>query len=367
MKKTVIFSAIMVLISLVVLELGLRAVHYQLNNSEFAIVKAVRALPSKFGAVTSAQLPLDMPQDVLLELQAIGGGIENANNPTHLTNETKLMTEPDPLVGTRLRKNVHVAQHMVISNRPGNIDPPIVAYDLSKTVPPKLKAWLDANTARYYSYTSNAEGDRVTLPVVHADKKVLMLGDSVAFGVGVDDNHTIASFLQSMLGNSQQVINHTTGGHGYQEIYTLAVNSSYAHKGNTLIYIACQNDFWDEHKGIDETQMREAFGKLAALKTSGHYAKVIIVLESYQQFSFHHFLNKWPEAYITHMRKTFDDFPAMAQEIGFVGINWDAIIHQYNKGSDSLFAGMSLYVDQVHLSPRGAKLMAEALLPYVRE
>ena len=39
-----------------------------------------------------------------------------------------------------------------------------------------------------------------TVPYVKSDRQILLIGDSVAFGVGVDDEHTVASYLQKLTG-----------------------------------------------------------------------------------------------------------------------------------------------------------------------
>jgi hypothetical protein len=54
-------------------------------------------------------------------------------------------------------------------------------------------------------------------PLVRAKRKILVVGDSVAFGVGVKDGETFSSHLQELMGNARKVVNAGVGGYdGFQ-------------------------------------------------------------------------------------------------------------------------------------------------------
>ena len=73
-----------------------------------------------------------------------------------------------------------------------------------------------------FAYRIDGNGHRRTLPAVSSDKELLMIGDSVTFGVGVNDAETAASQLQASLGDSYRVINTGVGGYTGQQAYTVA-------------------------------------------------------------------------------------------------------------------------------------------------
>ena len=74
-----------------------------------------------------------------------------------------------------------------------------------------LVNYLNNQTLLNYQYSTNKNGFRTTLPKINAKKKILVIGDSVTFGVGVDDTNTVVSKLQQIFGNSIQFINAGVG------------------------------------------------------------------------------------------------------------------------------------------------------------
>lgn len=361
--KNIAFGAITFSMAAVLVEGGLSALYYQMNDEDWAIERAGHAAADVWerSVLKSLSKPLDMPADVLESLRQAGGIIENARNPTGITIDQSPIRMADEVMGYKLRPNVKIRQHMVTPTDPGNLDPPIVIYDVKRDLPDNLVTWLKENSSLVYDYTTDSAGRRVTLPVVSAEEKIIVAGDSVTFGVGVGDSQTMASHLQAIVGESKQVINLGVGGYKAWQAYQAALDSPDAHKGNVLIYIACQNDFDDKSSGFDIVSMEGWTKKFAALKTSGHYSDVVIVLQSYQQFSFHHFLNRWPDHQVRKMADGFSYFDKISTGHGFTGVNWNTMLKEFNTSNQSLFAGMSLYADHVHLSPLGNRLLAERL------
>jgi lysophospholipase L1-like esterase len=297
----------------------------------------------------------------------MGGVIENADNPTNIKRKDSPLTMADEVMVYKLRPSVKVRQHIVTPTNPGNIDPPIVGYDASRPVPDNLAAWIRDNATLTYDYTTDETGKRVTLPAVSAEEKIVIVGDSVTFGVGVRDEDTLPSQLQTLVGASRQIINLGVGGYKAWQAYQAALDSPDAKKGNTLVYIACMNDFNDtDPSGFDIPEMESWMKKFAALKESGHYSDVIIVLQSYQEVTFHHFLNRWPDAQVKKINEGFAYFDTISTGHGFTGINWQTMVKDYNASNRSMFAGMALYADHVHLSPAGNRLLAERLFETIK-
>jgi len=53
---------------------------------------------------------------------------------------------------------------------------------------------------RQYNISTNKDGYRTTTGAITTDKKVVLLGDSMTFGQGLDDGETMASRLQNATG-----------------------------------------------------------------------------------------------------------------------------------------------------------------------
>ncbi|MEX0921432.1 MAG: hypothetical protein WD489_06565 [Rhodovibrionaceae bacterium] len=59
-------------------------------------------------------------------------------------------------------------------------------------------------------------------------------------------------------------------------------------------------------------------------------------------------------------------FDSLTAEQGIDAVNWDSLVRNYNVEQETLYAGAALYVDHVHLSPLGNRLLAEAILEKLR-
>jgi lysophospholipase L1-like esterase len=77
-------------------------------------------------------------------------------------------------------------------------------------------------TDRNYSFTqkvtTNGDGFRFT-GNLNNQNKIMVLGDSVTFGVGVDDGESYPDQLQRLLGQDYQVLNYGVGAWGFAEYY----------------------------------------------------------------------------------------------------------------------------------------------------
>src|SRR5262249_30997319 len=129
-----------------------------------------------------------------------------------------------------------------------------------------LQRYISGHARLAYSYNVGQDGHRVTLPAVHSDRKILMVGDSVLFGQGVSDDVTMASRLQRMVGESFRVVNAGVGGFSGEQALQMANRASRNDTYDALIYVACQNDFM-LHEGVPySVQAREVLNKFAAVK-----------------------------------------------------------------------------------------------------
>jgi lysophospholipase L1-like esterase len=361
-QKKLLFYTITFFLSLATVEVGLRAVLYQLNTNELALHKVWSGI-QKLGETQPPedQLVIDMDEVTVDALRSIGGLVENANNPTKVKKHQGPLTQLDSTLGYRLRPNVLISNHMIAPKTAGNIDPPVVAYPSNAKLPQTLSKWLDQNSRLTYVYSTDDNGRRLTLPRVVSDRKIVIVGDSVAFGVGVRDEQTVASHLQSIVAKSNiQVINLGVGGYDANQAFEMAAQESHNASQAALVYVACQNDFMKDGK-FDISGMETTIEKFIHLKQSANYQRLVIVLQSYIEFSFHHLLNKWPQSRIDKMREGFIIFDGISKKSPYEAVNWDSVVNRYNIKHGSLFSGLSLYVDHVHLSNEGNRIMAKEI------
>lgn len=231
-------------------------------------------------------------------------------------------------------------------------------YDSDKQLPPPLDEFFQRYGFRRVRLTTNPYGERLTLPVVSSNDKVLVAGDSVANGVMLDDTETIASRLQAA-DPRRQYINLGISGAGAADIHCALDRAAKRYGGQIreLIYVLCENDF-------ETATPEEMVGWLAEFRRKEGIERVVLV---YVPFIY----NVAPE--VTRIPgHSHYDFPTFRDEkkavvhaAGEAGIDVvdfvDVVLDEQGRGG-SQFAALALYLDHTHLSPPGV----ERLLPFLR-
>ena len=363
MKKfALLFSVI--LIMAIVTEAGLRAVYYQLAKDKFATVRAFEIL---LNVTLSRQMNIDIPEEIFNDLNASRATIENSGNPTNINITEKPISRRSEnlILGYELRPDVTVTAHLFEASERGNIDPPVIAYSKTSRPSETTVNWLTENALLTNAYSTDSIGNRRTIPDISADQKVFVLGDSVAFGVGVNDEHTFASFLQRRMGNTHEVINLGVGGYDAEQILERARLIGTADSRDIVIFIACQNDFHDNIFGFDQEKLTDFMNKVAILQKKKNFAEVLVVFQTYQEYTFSKFWTVWPDKFIENMTAGIQKFERLGADLGFKTVNWDRLVNQFNAEERSIFSGMSLYSDHNHLSPLGKRLLADSAYGYI--
>ena len=128
-----------------------------------------------------------------------------------------------------------------------NISPVVLAYSNDNKISGNLKNVIEKESlVPPYIYTTTSKGERLTLPNVESNNKIIMVGDSLVFGVGVNDFDTSASYLQKFVSNDFQVINLGVGGYTAKQSFDVANNSDYINKNNILVWLIQENDFFKD-------------------------------------------------------------------------------------------------------------------------
>jgi lysophospholipase L1-like esterase len=304
---------------------------------------------------------IDIPQDVLEELTQISAVVSNANNPTKQPRHNTIFVHPDEKMGFVIKPNVQISAHMLTSIKAYNFDPPVLHYIHGEQFSERLKAFQTRTSRLNYKYSSDANGFRKTLPDVNADRQVLIIGDSVSFGVGVSDEFTVASYLQKFLGEQYKIINASVGGYNGQQAYLTAKKMSENKKFAGLIYIACQNDFTE---GDDwSLPATDVLSKIESISDRFNN-NIIVILQTYMEYNLRDIFLEygWSEKRIQKTHSLRRALPEICAKRGFGYYDWTDIVSDFMKEEKSIFSRFALYVDHVHLSPLGNRLLAEKLL-----
>jgi len=230
-------------------------------------------------------------------------------------------------------------------------------------LPPRVRAFVDRYGFRETLATTDANGDRTTLPRSDAHDVVLVIGDSLAFGTGLDDGETLPSALQRRFPSARFVNASVPSGATRDNLARLRERlEELGDRVVALVYFFCENDI---DRGVPGSSVLEAVNELT--ERHGVTSRTLI----YGQF----FYRTAPEivrATTERLELVSDEellakmafrreMEDSAREQGFHVVDSWEIVQRYREQEKSLLAGMALYVDHVHWSPRGIELLADAV------
>jgi hypothetical protein len=235
-------------------------------------------------------------------------------------------------------------------------------YDYGKPLHPEVRAFIDRYATRKVRHRTNEHGERLTLPAIVSDYKVIVAGDSVANGAGVNDDETLASRLQTR-DPSRQYVNIGIGGADANDIACALERIAKRYPGQIreLIYIYCENDFKDDKpmgtpedviSGLQQYVKAQGIDKVSIIYAPYIYNVVpyLTRFDGYRGGKFDSHMSE-RKRLIQLTRNAGFDFFDMAElalrEIDITGTE---------------FAALSLYVDHAHWSPIGTSKMADYLV-----
>lgn len=309
------------------------------------------------------QTPIELPPELLEELTALGAVVDNADNPTGASEHDTILVRPHPELVYELRPGARIDAWQMPAEDALNIDPPVVYLPGGARLSDALRAYLETHGRRFYRYEVGPEGRRRTLPEVRAEAKILMVGDSALFGIGVDDEHTIASWLQQLVGEGVEVVNAGVG--GYDAARALAVARSLSDPPSqpyrALVYVAHHNDFEDEDD-YSVALARSVAHELAGMADRFPDGVVLATVPYMEWVS----RNLWQEyghkpGRIETSEILWRELPEIVRDVGLGFVDGAALLEARVKAEGSVFAPLALYADHGHLSPRGNRLLAERI------
>lgn len=163
----------------------------------------------------------------------------------HQENLERVAVTSESPEGCRIAKpNLHKTTIQLRSNEFKLLSPPTLFFDDDATLSDDVKAFLADYGLRNSALHTNEFGERVTVPAVNAASKVLVAGDSIAFGLNIGDNDTLASQLQSQDSTKQYVTVGVPGGSAADVICGLeSASQRYHGQIDGLIYVYSPTDF----------------------------------------------------------------------------------------------------------------------------
>jgi hypothetical protein len=325
-------------------------------------LKNIADLFSEVFPVAKYKKVLSLPEDILAELTELNAVVENAGNPTNQPEHNTLAVIPDEELTYVLRPDTKMFVNVLESTKAFNFDPPVLylRHDDQFRMSGRLRAYLKKESRLQYTYSTDDHGFRRTVPSVDSPEKVLIIGDSVPFGVGVSDEYTAASHLQKMVNNRYRIVNGGVGGYDGQQAFSMAQRLSSSSKFAGLIYVACQNDFWG---GEDWSQ--EAEDVLENIKSiSERFSdNIIVVLHTYMEYNLRDIFleDGWKEQRIIKTDRLRSTLPEKCKKYGYQYYDWTDIVDDFMEREKGIFSRFALYADHCHWSPLGNRLVAAKL------
>ncbi len=228
-----------------------------------------------------------------------------------------------------------------------------------------VKEYLEQESVSKFTLSSDKFGKRTTLPKVSSEKKIWVIGDSVAFGEGIGDKDTLASFLQRDLMDKYEVYNLGVAGLDTENILeTFERAFGFESDLDYLVYIMCENDFHEDPalQISAETELRKIERKFKKLNIN---VKKIFILPVYN---------------ITHVSPYFINSVASAKKNSQVRSSFIKSVNELSKRDNryefvssmevfskfdqdikTYYSMLSYYVDTHHLSGLGNKILAQEI------
>jgi hypothetical protein len=242
----------------------------------------------------------------------------------------------------------------------------IAFYDADRPMPADVQHFLDLYAFRKIRLTSNANGERLTLPAVESADKILVAGDSMGLSAGLDDSETLASQLQAR-DPTHQYVNIGIGGADPVDILCALERAAKRYPGQIrgVIYPFCENDL---SSGKPLGTPDEFIPRLARFRDDNHIESFTIIYMPY-------IYNSMPDVTRSpamaagraakHLPRNWvakKRLIELARKAGFRSFDYTEITDDERKTAGSQLAGFALFVDQVHLSRYGVRRLVDRLL-----
>jgi lysophospholipase L1-like esterase len=211
--------------------------------------------------------------------------------------------------------------------------------------------------------TTDAWGERRTLPESHAERTVIVVGDSISFGVLVDDSETLASQLQS---RDPQHRYRNLGIPGIPAHDVLcALDRGLARqpgKVDAIVYTYCENDFESED---DLASPEPVIERLRAAARAAGVERVVVVYAPYL-YNVLPQLTRFPGQHSDRVQSFRDQHARLRKavhEAGFEWVDFSELMQPEIDRTGTQFAAFALFIEQNHWSREGTRRVADRVQP----
>jgi hypothetical protein len=240
-------------------------------------------------------------------------------------------------------------------------NPIVMFYDADEILSERLERFVDRYALRLTTFTTDASGQRTTIPEIDRSDIVFVAGDSVAVGTMVNDEETLASVLQHR-DPHRRYVNLGRGGAEAAEIRCNLETAAARYYGRVreLVYVYCENDFdEDESMGAPEavmTWLRQFVREHEIDRTTLVYAPYI--------FNVVPQLTRVPGERGERFQNHADEkarLVGLVKNAGFGWVDFGEIALAESDVRGTPFGALALYLDVVHHSPLGIQRLADAI------
>jgi lysophospholipase L1-like esterase len=288
-----------------------------------------------------------------------GVGLGNTPFADTMTDEAAINAADGKCTG--MKPNLRKSAFFLRTSAFNPFDPPTVFHDVDAKLDPVLQDFLDSYGKRRTSLTTNANGERSTIPAVDRPAKVLVAGDSIAFGAMVSDDETIASQMQARDG-ARQYINLGVAGIDAEAIICRLEQAAQRYKGaiDELVYVYCENDFKPSRPYGTPDQV---IGWLKEFAAREGIAKVTVVFSPYIYLAapeVTRFTGYIGATYPNHTAERAE-LARLTREAGFAWVDIGDLAREAIEQEKTQFGFFRLFVDHNHLSPEGTRRLVDRL------
>lgn len=326
-----------------------------------------RAAPAPLVAPLDAYVQ-DMGEVAALLPELKSSGVTLGNTPfTELATGPARITYNDP-DGELLNRASSRVTSMHLRSRVLNSFDPIVFNQVGteKQLPEHVRAFLGEHGFIPTYASTDARGDRVTLPASASSNIVLVVGDSVAFGVLLNDDETLASQLQRLRPGLRFINASVPGADSKANLHRLGERlREFGPRVRGVIYVFCENDITPEF----DTPARLGAALAEACQDSNLLARVYVhtqyiyrsLPDVIRSTSMPKYASEVTTERISELMRWRREMGRDLDRAGFDVVDWYHLVQGFRAREGSLLAGLALYVDHCHLSRRGTALLAERI------
>lgn len=297
------------------------------------------------------------------ELDALLPDLERAhvvlgNSPYRkLASEDARFTTGDAKQGTlRLKPDLRAETAFLHTTLFEPLDPLNYTVRRDETLPTRLDRFFARYAFAPRTFSTNAFGERTTLPPSQADTAVLVAGDSVAFGQMLGDDEHLASQLQARVPGHRFVSLGIPGGSQLESLAALEEAVARTPRVAALVYVHFDNDY-----ALDQTPAT-VVDRLADFAARHALPRVVFVAHHYVDQTMPEIFRSDAASFAEGRTRT-QELLARAAAAGFHVIDTTPLVAAARDEAGSLLAGAALYLDHAHLSREGTRRLAALVAP----